>query len=849
MVNPCYTDFKKAALEFFETDNDSKSFFETLESKAKENMFKRNMARAEAYNMSVEELMDAREYKARMHRRAAYKNLRKMNAALEQNERYTDGQKGRGMYGFFGGIESNVQGSKDSVASAMLRGTKETISYFYTLLEKAGVTEVFNKKENGELIAKAIAGEAVDNPDIMKVAEAKRKASSYSVRRANQNGAYIAEQPDRVSRQTHNIEKLTSATGSGLKDTKLRGKLYIKYKGNGKLVENEMREMAFKRWFGAILPLTDRVRTFPNVPDEEVERAFRSFWEATITGKRDVPYQTGGHPFITRTGANFADKLSAERVWFPKDAASYVEYNRQFGFGSVQNSIIAEFESMGRSIGIMDKMGTSPAAFAETYIKKIATKNRMDLETNKYVKRSKRLVKAILSPYSSPMEGLLGKIAQGTRMVMYASRLGNVLISSLPDVNNVAVALRPYGMGLLKANQIAIENFIKGMPKGELKQLALRLGVYSDGAMGSVMNKFGSVGEKGGLFARLMKLNDKVTFIDRWDNPQRFGFASVLSNHWAQRLSVSFEKLTARERTSLERYNIDSKTWELFRANKDKVDIIDRRRYLAPDIVDDFSDESIARIYYGNKSGKTTELKLRRAREDIKRIFQTYFVEETAYAKPMPDVVDRALMYGGTEPDTLAGFVWQQMTIFKSFYVTATRRVLGRFLYGNGASNLYEALVHGKADYSGLAYYVLGNIPYEYMSLSMRAIGAGKKPPSLDDPHLWKKLMQGPFYIYGSLLFDDYSRRNSFARSIVGPSISSMGDLLTLIYKTFEGKKTANAWVNTLVKNSPIVGTYGLKTVLDHTLLSSLHNAIDPTYSQRVKQRARKNGETYLWMP
>lgn len=845
----CIDAFKKMAADYFETNKDAEAFLNDFESRANEKIKNRKIGKREAYNLIKKEMTEEQKIKAKIARRQMYINLRLRRQTMAFINSFGpkgSGKRLRGISAYMGGEEGIVKGMGDNVSANLTVSRPEVVHSFISQLQKLGVEEDFNNIKNEEAIAKAIFGEDVADENIKKIKKAHGYASEYGRKRQNELGANIGKATNRVARTSHFVDRMLSPTGSLIKDAKLRVSLYVKFKGNPLKVAAEMREMAFNRWRLVFEPATSE-ETFAKIEDRD--KFFRSFFDSVTTGERKQHFvkEKGKKPRRTRTGFNIANKVSAARVWIPKDATSWIGYNRDYGFGTAQDAILQDFIRAGHNIGIMKKLGTHPKTFMESIIRKVAREERVSPDKNKYVLKARRILATALGDGTKSMDGLAGKLLSGMLNWIYMTRLGNVLLAHVPDVNNIASALRPYGMGWMKANEIALKSLVKGLPTGEAKQIALSMGVYADEMVKSRARRFSAVGLKDGLASKIIKINEKMTGIDRWDDPQRCAFAKVLGHVLSKNLHKSFAELSEYNRLDLRRYNIDSSIWEIIRRNKDVLQKDGHIRYVTPDVADFASKEDIAEIFFKNKGKTISEAKLLRARRDIKDRLRVYFSENTQYAKPFPDIVDRTTMFQGARRNTWAAQLWKQVTMFKSFYIAQYRRTWKRFIYGKGANNLYEAIFQGKADYSAMGHHILGTIPYEYLAISLKAIASGRSPPAVTDPSLWKHVMMGPMYVYGSFIYDDYSRRNSFLRSAAGPSISNFADLLTLSYKTFHGKATADQALSFALHNTPLYSNAFYKTALDYLLINHIHQKLDPTYKNRMLNYARKRGESYLW--
>ena len=855
VINICATDFKKAVSGLMSED-DADALFEEARSAALARWQKRLMPKSEALNKSFEELIAEREVKQRRARLQSLQNVVKYHGAIKQIKQFKT--LSRGLLAFLGGVESNIPNSRVSVVNQMISDERAMKSYYLGDLEKHGLEKLFNSKGIDDELGNELENPGSSkNPQIKKLAEVTKKHQKAVVKSLNEQGADIQTVDNYIAKLKHNAGRMMSATGFGLKDAKLRATLLFKNKGDFKAANAEFKEVAFNRWKNSVEPLTDK-DTFRKIAKEDEGQFYRSFYNSVTTGIHKVPAlegtsaASGANPLISRIGSNIANKLSAERILHFNEGG-WVKYNKQYGYDTIHDAIVKQFDEAGKSLGLMKKSGTSPRTFLARLHRAIQEEGetRQEPGFNKNMKRAKNLIDTIVGDNDRPMEGLAGQMFRSFRLSQYLSKTGSIMLSSIPDLGIMTSALRQHGIPAATVYSEALKNLAKGIPKGELKQLALQLRIYSDGTLGSLMSKFGSTDTLYGNFAKMMKIQDKLSGINRWDNTTRYTMGYLLSKKLASVIDTDFDKLIPSQKRTLEISGMNEKMWRLMQANKDSFNTIQNMKFITPDIVDDFTDESIARIYHGNATGKTTELKLKQARDETKEALGIFFTDQTAYGKILPTASDRSLMHGGAKANTFAGQVWRMITMFHSFHVASTRRTLGRFLYGNGAEDLYDALIRGKADFKGMGQYMLQTLPLGYVSYASKLMAVGLEPPPLNDKKTWAEAAQrgGMFFIYGAYFADAFNSQHDFLSSLSGPGIKTVADTIGLINKIISGKNPANAALWLAQGNIPFINLFYLKAAMDHALLNGIHNKIDPTYTYKKIQRAKKNNQRYLWVP
>jgi len=847
--NTCLTDFIGATQAFFDNPEDAEALLDEVHARARARYEQLKGDKAEAYNMSIDELIAEQTARVKETQRQALINVKLRAKANEQVEQFK--RRDQGVNAFLNGMEAPQKLSRRSVSASILSNQNRPLSDVLMRLDKDGVTETFKNNAYGDNIGKALYGEKVDDPNISKVAKAIQTTRSIFIKELNMLGANISESGNYIAKLVHNAHRMLSATGSSLQDSVLRIKLFKEMRGNIDKVRVELKNIAYKRWKSIIEPLLDKERTLENVSEADAEKFYKSVYTSITTGIHKVPYDDGGNPLITRTGSNWGKKLSAKRVLHFKDASSWIKYNREYGFGNVHDAVIEQLRSMGRALGVMKKLGSSPRTFGEGLIRKYEEESRENPYVKRNIRRARQTLSSILGDVYKPMDGLTGHIFQAWRTIKYL-HLGAITLHSTPDVNTMVSALRPFGITWLKPTTEAWTNFMKGLPEGELKQIGLQMGIYSDGIMGNLFSKFGAPDLPGGIFAKLMQIQDTLTLINRWDNTTRWTMGYMIGNHLAGELDKSFDNLIESEKAIFQRYGVDDKIWKLLQSNKEVLTKVGGKKFLTPAIAQDLSDESIAKIYYGNKLPKTSAVKLEAARRDVHEMLYDMFTDQTAYGKILPTESDRSLMQMGLPTDRLGGKIWQLLNMFKSYHVSMMRRTFGRFIYGqNGEENLYQALRSGKVDYNGMLKYILGSIPYGYLSYAGSALALGKALPSLQDPKTWFHSLVdgGGLGIYGSFIMNEYGRNPDLLEQFGGPVLTNFADTADMLVRLSEGKNIGNKAITLLKSNLPFGNLIYAKAIMDHAIFNKLHELVDPNYREKLIDRANKENQHYLWMP
>ena len=860
----CFTVFKDSVENILQPD-DAQALLDDVRKRAETRFRKRMKGRAEAYNTSVDELIAERELQQKKSQIRSYKNILRAKKAVDQIVR---GKKviERAAPGFFIGYESNIPGSRDSVSNSIKNMQIDVGSNLVTNLYKNEVKEVFDNRKTSTDLARALYGDTDVKSNILKTARVIKDVQSYLLKLMNNYDIDPFEAKNYIAKLVHNKAKMLSPTGSGIKDSFLRSKLLTKHKGNYDLAKKEFEEIAYQKWRSHIVPLTgertfgviklissDKINHIQNIEDnpEEIEKFFKGFYRSVTSGIRKFPVSERGHPFITNINSNIAKKLEAERVWFPKDGESWAKYNEKYGWGTTQDAVVAQLNRTAHTLGLIEKLGTSPSVSGERIIRRFASKLRDDDSVTpqrvaKAVKNARKALAGVVGDPYDVVDGFMGKIFNTLNFTAYA-KLGSILLSAVPDVNAMASGMRPYGIKYLKVQSDFMKHLITGMSKGEYRELGLELGTYTEGTMGSLYTRFGSIANPG-QFSKLLELQDGMSFINYWDNIGKSSLGMTLSNHFSHTLSKDFKNLPLLTQNAYLKYGIDDKFWSLLQGAKKNILVIKGRKFITPSIVNDIEESELVDKWFNGKVGRNRKLKIELARKEIHSRLKNFFIDSVSYGKIFPDVGDRILLKQYTH---IGGAFGKFLLTFKTFGFAQTRRTFGRFMFSQGASNLYEAIIGGKADFGGLTSYILGSIPYGYLSMAANYMARGLQPPSLTDKKTWMEALTrgGALFMYGDLLFHTYDKTHRVSSSILGPQINTIKDVLNLLGQIGAGKKKSaeNAAINLVRNNVPFINTFYFKKALDKALFDRLHNAVDPTYKMKEEKWQRKNNMTPLF--
>ena len=850
-VPSCFTDFAGALKDIDEMSEEGKAqLLNEVKTRSQARLEKRLMPKAKALNVSLEELLNERAIDQNISRKQSLLAIQKRIAAEKQIKEFPN--LARGTFAWFGGVEGNVKAGRLSVAGKLLDDRQNAYAKFLKPIEQDSLVKTFNDKKNDREIGRAIWNKQHPDTKINKIGKAFLDYEEWQLGNYHAEGAFVGSADDRITNMVYNSERLQSATGHGLSDMALKTKLLAKNKGDYVAMNKEYVEAAYQRFRNLAIGKLNDEKTFENVPDSEKEDFIRGAYEGMVTGIHKVPYTEQGSPALTGTGSNLGKKLSKGRVLFWNNGDAWMDINETYGFGNVHDAILNEIESGAKHLTVLKTMGTSPKIFVDRLLNRMQKQSR-DLATNKrnqkYFTNARNVAEAIIGDQNRVDDGMLGKMINAMRMASYLTKMGNITESSIPDLGVMISACRQHHIPAVEVMKEALTNFTHGMPKDEKLQLWLDLGVYSKGSIGGIMSKVGNIDSPGYMFAKGMKTVDKLTLINSWDSLNRGTMGTVISRNTARSLKTDFDNLHESQRRTLEISGIDKPIWELLQKHQDKLATIDRQKYLTPQIVHEFSDEDLkafGKVLNPDRK-KFTQEYLDRVRGELRQRLGVFFTDQSAYGKVFPNAADMALMNFGVKNGTLPGRVWQLITMFKSFHIAMLRRTYGRFIYGNGADSIYDSLFHGKADYSGMIHFMMGQMPWQYISMAAGSLSRGLTAPSLDDRKTWEELFaRSVVPLYGSIM--QLANADSTVSGL-SPALGTLEDAGKLIKSVMAGKNAANQATWFAQHNVPVINTFYTGIFLNRGIWDHIHSNIDPGYSIKAQDRAKQRGQSYWWKP
>lgn len=693
--------------------------------------------------------------------------------------------------------------------------TAEIFGPMVAALRKEGLTRVlaagdkeFDRAVIRELWSIESSGKSVTgNAQARRAAEIINDAQERARTMQNNAGAWIGKREHYVTRQSHDMDKV---------------------RGDG-------TPNAFARWRDYILPRLDD-DTFKNLDEvtpQSVDEFLLSTWKAISSGIHDT---TRGQVKYGDVGAatgpgNLAKRVSQERKIIFKDADAWADYNMEFGRGTLMDAVRGGLENGAKNTALMRVWGPNPEAMYDTITKAAAERARdradfaavdaLKAKTNERYFSILTGATSIDAKMQMPVFGLTyGQITVAGQALQTLSKLGGVVLASIPDfASNVAV-LRHNGVGLFEAYFTRLTSFL---PKGaEAREIADLSGAGIDSILGNIANRFSGMDAVRGRSAKLVDTFHKINLLSWWTDSLKSGMGATLTHNLGRRAGQSFDQLPPLLQTTLGRFQIGAADWDIARSFAAKAS--DGRDYVLPAHIEN---------------------------DAVRSKFFDYITYQVRDAMNEPNLFAKNATTFGTQAGTPEGMAARLIMQFKTYPLTFMSRVREREIRGPNGVDVF-----------GLAHLIVATSLLGYAAMELKNMARGRDPRTANtkEPGEYAKLvfaamMQGGgFGLYGDFLFGDTSRMGSGpVVSMFGPTVGTLDDLAKQIQSlrkwTLEGDAQAgrdfrSGAVGLVRDNTPFVNLFYTRAALDYLVIYRLQEALNPGYLARYEERMRRENQT-----
>jgi hypothetical protein len=448
--------------------------------------------------------------KASQHEKGAYEGLLSM---------LSKDRTGKAGYENVEYLQKYYQGQYHSEVADMLQHLRTRALGFYQ-----------NEEDLHKLI-RAIYGEEVGDPQLMKFAQDWHKLSERMRQDFNARGGSIGKNERYLMPQHH----------------------------DAKAVE----KIGLEEWKKRILPKLDRTQMLDDtgkpLSDKQISEALDYTYESITThGLNKTTDLT-----VPRLGKKLSRKGSDRRFLYFKDASSWMEYQKDFGRGDVFSTLTDHIDMMSHDIALMELFGPNP----ETTFKGLLS--QVEKSQGQLKGRKKWFLDAVYNNISGKTnQGELTGLAdfmQTTRNVITASTLGRAFLSAFSDVGFQAVTAKYNSVPAFKV----LKRHMSLMKSEESQVFAVKMGLVAEAMIGRVhaANRYADVYGVGPS-AKVAEGVMRASLLSPWTDAGRKAFGMEFSSTLAENFGKTIGELDPNLQRAFKEYGIDEADWNTFRKSK-----------------------------------------------------------------------------------------------------------------------------------------------------------------------------------------------------------------------------------------------------------------------------------------
>jgi hypothetical protein len=702
------------------------------------------------------------------------------------------------------GVNRNVEGARDSLwnAHALKRGEyvdklefalRDADGSFWDLLQTHTLDDEISE-----------AAFVLNNPQALKRLDQRAVGIAHVVDRVNEfvraeknkAGAHVGYYNGFLVRNAHDMYRIAK---SG-KDA------WVDYMMDGRI---------------------DLARSF-GTQDESVARS--------ILGELWRDFSTGNHmkddagDIIAKTvqrvrGGSVANALSHHRGLHWTSGKAMMDYQRQYGMGTLIEAIATSLQTSGRKVALMQRLGPGDPHDALDNIIDATIKNReaggadaLKLRNADWRNSMHGHLARITGELDVPQNHIVERVKVGTLAYNALTKLGSMVFSAFPDLANMNLVTK-------WTNKSPLAGLTRGLSalvtvSKDQERVARMSGAMIDGIRNSLSDVTDGYGRPGVMAYTLRKFFD-ITLMTRWTNRLRIGYVAGVASDLAGFSKDSFSNLPSDTQILLRSAGLE-RDWDTMRSAAQLAD--DGRSYISAEHI---KDVGVANRY----------------RAMLRDLSNSAVVE----AGPRTKAITRGRAQAGTPDDILRALFMQ----FKTFPIAILENVVGRELTmrSDKAGFFAAAKDSSKSWAIPLAFYMVQATSLGYLALVMKDIAKNRTPRELDGVALKQAMLQGgAMGIFGDFLMGEGLKNRhggSFAETLAGPTAGTVSGFANLYGRFIAGDDTASTAVKTLYSSIPGNNLWFLKAIVETMFLNGLYEHLNPGYTARQRARMlRDTGQT-----
>lgn len=752
-----------------------------------------------------------------------------------------------------GSLSSRLR-SKDSLGSLVSGAVEGAKAELYTDLDKAGLTKYLASGADNKNLHMAIVA-LQHGEDAAKFGKNAASAAKIFVEhnRArlaeyNTEGGWIPENPDRVTRNSHDPGKIRAA-------------------GEAQWAADQ-HDLDWDRAFhGEYASATASQR-----------RALLSSQFQQLGNGYHLQYHPPEGP--TKGFANIAARRAHSREYVYKTPEGEFNYQQKYGIGNnLTDRITTDIGSLARDTAIMRKLGPNAEgnvkAFVDRWAKELTEKGR-GADAKLLLDEHQRIMDKfwpIVAGDPMSVHGSLARFSQSVKAAQGLSHLGKVVLRQIGDMVTSSQILNHFGArtpgGYMGKSYTLLMHMLGTMTDKEAGMAwAARNHILLDDIHRPV--NYANALEQNGY--------GKIAQAERWalrsggsmgwvNRMRRSSAAEIAHDHYTLR-GKSYDQIGEGYREGLKQYGITSEGWDIIR--KTKPDDLGKGGYMALDGAEILKTDP-ERFRPLATTDNPTAAHLTKQRQALYDRYTNMISDIGNLAVNHASPTVRSIAYQGTHAGTPVGEGLRQAATFKMWTISFMRNFLGRELHGyaEGRYSPGEAmqrmltLKDGGRGMTGLGTLIASGLFWGHISNMLGDVASGITPQNPFDPEQAKDAMARAFMtsssagLYGDFVLGQGRTVADKAWEMAsGPAISSAGHALDAAFDAYRGlgkDNTDEAELKALDKllragqeQLPFRNFLYTKAAADYFVFDPLSEALNPGWKQRKADRLAKRGQSLI---
>ena len=558
---------------------------------------------------------------------------------------------------------------------------------------------------------------------------------------------------------------------------------------------------------------------------KEIDAIKESIVDSKYNPTSIVRTKQGGSTIKNR--GSFGSVKSRKLVF--NNAEAEFEFMNAVGKGTQLDGVMDSLVRDAKTAATMDRLGSNPWNAHETLKAEIGKSLRGNEKLHKKFKQHSKRIDQLFE------DTVVGIHSGSSRAAVFfkhlkswtaMSKLGATgpRAAAADFATQVAVMSSRTSQGFFESMWKSFKAYTKTLKADRRIELAKAFQMYTGGQLGEFHNRFNPDDILEGRASKMNNFFYKINGMHPTMNMAKLGNADVAGVHLAAISKKSFENLHVTDRINLEKYGFEAKDWEL-----------------AKGAIEDVDGTKVMTLYGVDKLGLDP-----RTTRNLKMKLSSYLKDGAEYlGNPNPNIKERGLFKGGTDPDSPAGILVDLVSQFKNFGLAMNRVAKTTILAGMGEVKLkpgesmpttVTGALKTKVGIQNFAKLFVGTTVMAGAATVMLDVATGRDRDYGADFWLDNIIRGGSLGLYMDFIGADYGMNSSLGDMVAGPVIGGVGKDLGRLKSDPSGLRA----FRTLINNSPFLNLFYLQAAMRYFIVDNINEQLSPGYKERLLKRRER---------